>query len=140
MQNYKILRNYPFKVLPYRIVFLLKIKMTFTSYETLGFKSWLLDNILSTHQRNFFISFNFFNFAICGSFWLRLFLQTIGSIRYKILRLKIEKYSFILNFILHANKYIFEAIHQNGSKILGVKVWIWKFICHWPKFGFRKIV
>jgi hypothetical protein len=38
-----------------------------------------------------------------------IFLYTIRIIRYKILMLKVEKKSFILIFILHANKHIFEA-------------------------------
>jgi hypothetical protein len=43
------------------------------------------------------------------SLWLRFFLQTISIVRFKILLLKVEKEHFILIFILHAMKYIFEA-------------------------------
>jgi hypothetical protein len=53
---------------------------------------------------------------------LKFFLQTISIVRYKILRLVVEKHHFILIIDPHVNKYIFQAnIHQNGPEILGVK-------------------
>jgi hypothetical protein len=56
------------------------------------------------------------------SLWLRFFLHNIGIVRYKILRLEVGKYRFILIINPHVNKYIFQPnIHQNGPEILGVK-------------------
>jgi hypothetical protein len=46
--------------------------------------------------------------------WLRFFLQTISIVRYKILRLDVEKHHFILIIGPHVNKYMFEA--QNSPK------------------------
>jgi hypothetical protein len=43
------------------------------------------------------------------SLWLRFFLQTVSIVRYKILRLVVEKHHFILIIAPHDNKYIFQA-------------------------------
>ena len=59
---------------------------------------------------------------------MTFFLHTIGIVRYKILRLEVEKYHFIFNIGPHVNKYMFQHvstcfksnIHQNAPKILGV--------------------
>jgi hypothetical protein len=51
--------------------------------------------------------------------WRRFFLQTIRIVRFKILRLKVEKEHFILIFVLHAIKNIFEAQYSPQ--------WSWNF-------------
>jgi hypothetical protein len=61
------------------------------------------------------------------SLWLRFFLQTISKVRYKILRLEVEKHHFILIIGPHVNKDMFQHvsrpnIHQNGPEILGVNI------------------
>jgi hypothetical protein len=61
------------------------------------------------HQKNFFLPFNCYNIAICPITLIDIFLQTIGILRYKILRLEVEKHQFILIIGQHVNKYIFEA-------------------------------
>jgi hypothetical protein len=53
--------------------------------------------------------FPFNNLAIRAVTLTKIFLQSIGIVRFKILQLKVEKYHLILIFILHAMKYIFEA-------------------------------
>jgi hypothetical protein len=54
---------------------------------------------------------------------LRFFLQTISIVKYKILRLEVEKHHFIL-IIAHMSisTYFRPNIHQNGPEILGVKL------------------
>ena len=41
---------------------------------------------------------------------MRFFLHTIGIVLYKILRLEVEKYHFILNIGPHVNKYMFQHV------------------------------
>jgi hypothetical protein len=41
---------------------------------------------------------------------LRFFLQTIGMVRYKILRLEVEKHHFSLIIGPHVNKYMFKHV------------------------------
>jgi hypothetical protein len=56
------------------------------------------------------------------SLWLRFFLQTISIVKYKILRLEVEKHHFILIIDPHVNKYIFQAQYSpNGPEVLRVK-------------------
>jgi hypothetical protein len=43
------------------------------------------------------------------SLWLRYFLHPIGIVRYKILRLEVEKHHFISIIAPHVNTYIFQA-------------------------------
>jgi hypothetical protein len=44
------------------------------------------------------------------SLWVRLFLHSIGILRYKILWLKVEKHHFILIIGPHVNKYMFKHV------------------------------
>jgi hypothetical protein len=54
--------------------------------------------------------------------WLRCFLQTISIVRYKILRLEVEKHPFIFIIAPHVNKYIFQAQYSPKCPYnLGVK-------------------
>jgi hypothetical protein len=56
------------------------------------------------------------------SLWLRFFLQTISIVRYKILRLEVEKIiSFWSLAHMSISTYFMPNIYQNGPEILGVK-------------------
>ena len=46
------------------------------------------------------------------SLWLRFYLQTISTIRYKILWLEVKKDHFIWIIGLHVNKYIYHAFYS----------------------------
>ena len=65
-----------------------------------------IGNNLSTRPKNFLFYFNCYYLAICVVTLIVLFSTKI--VRYKILRLKVKNNNFILIFILHVNKYIFE--------------------------------
>jgi hypothetical protein len=45
---------------------------------------------------------------LCAPTLSKIFLQTISIVRYKILRLEVEKHHFILIIAPHVNKYIFQ--------------------------------
>ena len=68
-----------------------------------------IDNYLATQPQNFFLPSIVIILQFMQSLWLRFFLQTARIVRYKTLQLEVEKYHFILIFILHMNKYMFEA-------------------------------
>jgi hypothetical protein len=62
-----------------------------------------------TYQKNFFFHFNCYNLAILVVILIEIFLQTISIVKYKILRLEVEKHHFILIIGSHVNEYIFQA-------------------------------
>jgi hypothetical protein len=60
------------------------------------------------------------------SLWLRFFLLSISTVRYKILRLEVEKTSFHSDHWPtcqegHVSTCFRPNIHQNGPEILGIK-------------------
>jgi hypothetical protein len=68
-----------------------------------------IDNNLGNPPKIFSFLFNCYNLPIHAVNLSKILLQTIRIVRFKILGLKAEKNGFIFIFILHANKYIFEA-------------------------------
>jgi hypothetical protein len=64
---------------------------------------------MAPHQKNFFFPFNCYNLAIHVVTLTEIILQTISIVRYKILRLEVEKHYFIFIIGPHVNKYIFQA-------------------------------
>jgi hypothetical protein len=66
------------------------------------------------------------------SLWLRFFLQTIGIIRYKILRLKEKKIiSFWSLAQMSLSTYLRPNIHQNNTEILGVNCDLQNLCIYW---------
>ena len=75
-----------------------------THLISIGFQIIEDDLDISPKKNLFFLNYYFFELLSP-----RFFLQTIRIVRYKILLLKVKENHFILIFVLHMNKCIFEA-------------------------------
>jgi hypothetical protein len=64
--------------------------------------------IKAPHQKNFFFPFNCYDLAICEVALAEIF--SISTVRYKILRLEVEKHHFILIIGPHVYKDMFQHV------------------------------